>query len=223
VKSVQESIEKALSKVLQQKVEVMGAGRTDAGVHAKQLFAHFDFEKKIDTTKLTYQINSLTPHTIVIKRIFEVSTDAHARFDATYRSYEYHINLENNPFKLETTWQLYNRVLDVEKMNAAAQILLKHTNFKAFSKVKTEVRTYNCDISEAIWKQEHNTLIFHITADRFLRNMVRAIVGTLLEVGEGKIDVQDFEKIITSQNRSNAGLSVPARGLFLVAVGYAYV
>jgi len=218
--SIQDEIQQALKKVFSEEIEIIGAGRTDAGVHAKQIFAHFDYEQKIKETEISYKVNSIIPKTIFIKRIFKVSNDAHARFDAIQRSYEYHIHLTQNPFLLVTTWQIHNREFDVLKMNQAASILSKYTNFKAFSKSKTDVKTYNCTITHAQWIQKENQLVFYITANRFLRNMVRAIVGTLLEVGEGKLSVDAFEKIILSQNRSNAGLSVPAQGLFLTEVAY---
>lgn len=217
---VQDKIQQALKKIFREEIEIIGAGRTDSGVHAKQLFAHFDTDNIIDEKSIAYRINSIIPQTITIKSIFEVPDTIHARFDATFRSYEYHIHLAHNPFLLDTTWQIHNRKFDIHKMNKAADILLKHTNFKSFSKSKTDVKTYDCTISKAEWINKENQLVFHITANRFLRNMVRAIVGTLLKVGEGKITIADFEKIILSQDRSNAGLSVPAQGLFLSEVGY---
>jgi len=217
---VQDVIQQAFNKIFNTEIEVVGAGRTDTGVHAKQLFAHFDTEKIIDEKDLTYKVNSILPKAINIKQIFKVPTNTHARFDATSRSYEYHIHLENDPFLLETTWQIHNRKFDIVKMNKASKILLNHSNFKAFSKSRTDVKTYDCTITCAEWIQKENQLIFKITANRFLRNMVRAIVGTLLDVGEGKLSIKDFENIILSQNRSNAGLSVPAKGLFLTKVEY---
>ena len=221
--SIQHEIQQAFYKVFGEKIEILGAGRTDTGVHAKQLFAHFDTAILFDKKDFAYRINSMIPHAILIKRIFKVTDEAHARFDATHRSYEYHIHLTHNPFLLDTTWQLYNRKFDVSKMNQAAKILLNHTNFKAFSKSRTDVKTFDCDIDKVEWILSGNDLTFYITANRFLRNMVRAIVGTLLEVGEGKLSIKEFEKIILSQNRSNAGLSVPAQGLFLTEVGYPFV
>ncbi len=218
--SVQETIQIGLTTLLGKKIDIIGAGRTDTGVHAHQIFAHFDTIITIDKKELAYKLNAIIPNSIVINRIFLVPDYSHARFDALSRSYEYHIHLANNPFLLETTWQIPNRKFDVVKMNKAANALLQHTNFKAFSKSKTDVKTYDCEITEAIWVQTENQLVFYITANRFLRNMVRAIVGTLLEVGEGKLTVDDFERIILNQNRSEAGLSVPAKGLFLTSVTY---
>jgi len=209
-----------MRQVLGEKIELMAAGRTDTGVHAKQLFAHFDTMKLIDSNDLTYRLNAMLPKTIVVKQFIKVTPTAHARFDAKYRSYEYHIHLEQNPYLLDTTWQVYNRNLNIEAMNKAATILLQHTNFKAFSKLNTTVKTHNCTITKAEWVLRDKQLTFYITANRFLRNMVRAIVGTLLEVGEEKITIDDFNSIILSQNRSSAGLSVPASGLFLTEVAY---
>ncbi|RPE00160.1 tRNA pseudouridine(38-40) synthase TruA [Aureibaculum marinum] len=218
--SVQETVVKALSTLLRIEVNLVGAGRTDAGVHALQLFAHFDVPISLDENYITKKVNAFLPDDIVVNRIFLVNDNAHARFDAVSRSYQYRIWLGRNPFLLDTTWQLYQKQLDVNKMNQAASILLTYTNFKCFSKSKTDVRTYNCKISEAKWEQKENQLIFYITADRFLRNMVRAIVGTLIEVGTGKNTIEGFIKILNSQDRSEAGFSAPAKGLFLTEVKY---
>ena len=218
--SVQEVLENALSKLLQKEIAIVGAGRTDSGVHAKEIFAHFDFETEIDTKKLTNRLNAFLPDDIAINNIIEVKKDSHARFDAISRSYEYQIWQGKNPFLIDNTWQIRTKVLDVDKMNEAASLLLNYTNFKCFSKSKTDVFTYDCDITEAKWVKNGNFLVFHITANRFLRNMVRAIVGTLYEIGIGKIDLTDFVTIIESQDRSKAGISVPAQGLFLTKVTY---
>ncbi|MCL4128001.1 UNVERIFIED_CONTAM: hypothetical protein GTU68_039884, partial [Idotea baltica] len=219
--TVQEVLTKALSTILRFDIALVGAGRTDAGVHARQLYAHFDSDKTIDEDYLTKKINAFLPDDIVVKNIFSVRDDSHARFDATSRSYEYRIWLGRNPFLLDTTWQLYQKKLDVEMMNEAATVLLNYTNFKCFSKTKTDVRTYNCKITEAKWVLKDNDLTFHITADRFLRNMVRAIVGTLIEVGSGKKTIENFIKILKSEDRSEAGFSAPPQGLFLTEVKYA--
>ena len=218
--SVQERIIKAFSVILKTKIEVVGAGRTDAGVHAEQLYAHFDCNETLDSNLTMYKANSILPSDIVIKDIFEVNADSHARFDASKRSYEYRIILGRNPFEIETTWQLNNKKLNVVKMNEAAKILLTFSNFKCFSRSNTGVKTYDCKITEAKWGVENEKLIFHISADRFLRNMVRAIVGTLLNVGMGKTSIEDFKNIIKSKDRSNAGTSAPAQGLFLTEVMY---
>ena len=217
--SIQEKLNFTVSTVLQEKIEVVGAGRTDTGVHAAQMFAHFDTKNELKGD-ITYKLNSLLPHDIIVHEVFSVDTEKHARFNAISRSYEYKIWLGRNPFLLDFSWQLHSQNLNVDLMNAAAKLLLEYTDFQTFSKVKTDVHTYNCDITEAIWKQNGKELVFHITANRFLRNMVRAIVGTLVDVGLGKITKDDCRKIIESKNRSNAGLSVPAKGLFLTNINY---
>ena len=217
--SVQEEITKALATILQEKILLVGAGRTDAGVHASQMFAHVDTVKKL-TDDYVHKLNAILPNDIVIKSIKEVSDDTHARFDAVSRTYEYRILLGRDPFLLETSWQLHQKNLQIEKMNEAANLLFKYEDFESFSKVKTDVNTFNCTIMKAVWTLEDKHLIFHIKANRFLRNMVRAIVGTLIEVGLGKKTVEDFRKIIESKKRSEAGLSVPAKGLFLTEVCY---
>ncbi len=217
--SVQEEINKAISTILQEEIQVVGAGRTDAGVHASQMFAHFDTLSNL-SDEYIYKFNSILPNEIVIHSLKNVLDDKHARFDAINRSYEYRIYLGRNPFLLDTTWQFHQKELNLEKMNEAASILLEYEDFESFSKVKTDVKTFNCKITKAVWKQEGENLIFYITANRFLRNMVRAIVGTLIEVGLGKKSIQDFRQIIESKKRSEAGLSVPAQGLFLTKIKY---
>ena len=218
--SVQEVVEDALSKLLNRPLSIVGAGRTDAGVHAKQIFAHFDFQDEINLENLKNRLNAFLNDDVVILSIFEVNEKAHTRFDAIARSYEYQIYLGKNPFLLDSTWQIKTKKLAVETMNEASKLLLDYTNFKCFSKSKTDVFTYDCNITEAKWVVNGNMLTFHITANRFLRNMVRAIVGTLYNVGIGKITINDFIDIIESQDRSKAGLSVPAQGLFLTKVTY---
>ncbi|HFU75557.1 MAG TPA: tRNA pseudouridine synthase A, partial [Arcobacter sp.] len=174
----------------------------------------------IDLKETTYRLNALLPKSIVIQGIYSVIPNAHARFDAISRSYEYHICLKNNPFILDTSWQVTHKQFDLTKMNQAAGILLKHTDFKAFSKSKTDVKTYLCTIETAYWEKSDDSLIFYITANRFLRNMVRAIVGTLLDLGLHKISLAEFEQIVESRDRSKSGLSVPAKGLFLTKISY---
>lgn len=220
--SVQEKINKVISTVLRENIIITGAGRTDAGVHASQMFAHFD-TNKILNNDFGFRLNALLPDDIVIYNIKLVHSDAHARFDAHSRSYEYKIWLGRNPFSLDTSWQLYNQKLDIDLMNKAAEILYEYEDFECFSKVKTGVYTFNCNVTNAIWILKGNELTFHISANRFLRNMVRAIVGTLIDVGTKKITINDFKKIIDSKNRSNAGTSVPAKGLFLTKVAYDYI
>ena len=200
----------------------MGAGRTDTGVHAKEMYAHFDFENPIDTKSLIHKLNSFLPKDIVIYDIFHVTDDAHTRFDATKRTYEYHINTFKDAFLQEQSWYFHQK-LDVELMNEAAKLLFKHTDFQCFSKVNTDVNTFDCTIFEAYWKQENDKLIFTISANRFLRNMVRAIVGTLINIGLHKINLIDFETIIENKNRDKAGFSVPAHGLYLTKIEYDYI
>jgi tRNA pseudouridine38-40 synthase len=217
--SVQEKLNKAVSIIFQEKIEVVGAGRTDTGVHASQMFAHFDIEKTLKGD-IPHKLNSLLPMDIVVYKVFAVDDEKHARFGALSRSYEYKIWMGRNPFLLDFSWQIHSQDLNLDLMNDAAKLLLEYTDFQTFSKVKTDVYTYNCDVTEAVWKQNGKELVFYITANRFLRNMVRAIVGTLVDVGLEKISKEDFRKIIESKNRSNAGLSVPAKGLFLTNIKY---
>ena len=217
--SVQEELEKALSTILRKEVKTVGAGRTDTGVHAKKMFAHFDFDEVI-SEKLSNQLNSFLPPDISVKQIFEVKEDFHARFDATFRTYEYYISLEKNPFTQDSSWQIWKRDLDVEKMNEACKILFEYDDFGSFAKVGGDNKTNFCKIYKAEWQKNNSELKFTISADRFLRNMVRAIVGTMVEIGSGKIQPEDLRKIIEDKNRNSAGTSAPAQGLFLVDVGY---
>ncbi len=217
--SVQESIEKALSVLLRKPQSIVGAGRTDAGVHAKFMVAHFETDVNFETEQLKFKLNSFLPESIAIYNIYIVKNEAHARFDAMARAYEYRVVTEKNPFEINST-HLVKLPLDVNKMNLAAKRMLAYTNFKCFSKSKTDVKTYNCDLFYAFWEQENNCLVFKISANRFLRNMVRAIVGTLLEIGSGKLELEDIDRIIRSENRSEAGYSVPAKGLYLTEVLY---
>ena len=220
--SVQETLNKAFSVLLHSEISLMGAGRTDTGVHAREMYAHFDFDAPFDTQKLVYKLNSFLPKDIVIYAIFSVADEAHCRFDATKRTYEYHINTFKDAFLQEQSWYL-NQKLDVDLMNEAAKLLLQHTNFQSFSKVNTDVNTFDCTIFEAYWTQKDNKLIFTISANRFLRNMVRSIVGTLVNIGLHKINLDDFKSIIESKNREKAGFSVPAHGLYLTKIEYPYI
>lgn len=218
--SVQEVLEKTLSTVLRESVAVVGAGRTDTGVHALFYILHFDVLNEItEPDKLVFHLNRFLPADIAIQKIWKVDNEMHARFSAVSRTYKYFISTEKNPFTTETSF-LYTGFLDVDKMNEAARILFYYHDFTSFSKLHTDVKTNNCKIYEAAWKQEDRQLVFTIKADRFLRNMVRAIVGTLLEVGKGKITIDDFKKIIEAKDRGAAGTSVPAQGLFLVDIEY---
>lgn len=220
--SVQETLNKALSVLLNSAVNVMGAGRTDTGVHAEEMYGHFDFETVIEVPILVHTLNSYLPKDIAVFDLIQVHDDAHCRFDATKRTYEYHINTVKSPFLEGLSWYV-NQKLDVDLMNEAAKVLLKHTDFQCFSKVNTDVNTFDCTIFEAYWKIENNKLVFTISANRFLRNMVRAIVGTLINIGLHKISLEDFENIIASKSREKAGFSVPAHGLYLTKIDYDYI
>jgi tRNA pseudouridine38-40 synthase len=218
--SVQAEIENKIGILLKGDIEITGCGRTDTGVHAKQYYAHFETDRDIDTEKFCHQLNAILPKDIVIFQIFPVPERMHARFDAISRTYEYHISNRLNPFLRELSW-CYYRNLDINKMNEAAQILKSYSDFECFSKVQTQVNTFICRIDAAYWKQEENgLLIFTIQANRFLRNMVRAIVGTLVEVGLNKCSLEEFKMILDSKNRSEAGKSVPAQGLYLSQIKY---
>ena len=220
--SVQETMNKAVSTLLNTEINLMGAGRTDTGVHAKEMYAHFDFDKVFEVANLVHKLNSFLPKDITVYDIIPVLNEAHTRFDALKRTYEYHINTFKDPFLQEQSWY-FHQSLDVNLMNEAAQLLFNHTDFQCFSKVNTDVNTFDCTIFEAFWKQENDKLIFTISANRFLRNMVRAIVGTLVNIGLHKITLTDFENIIKSKNRDKAGFSVPAHGLYLTKIEYDYL
>lgn len=218
--SVQAVLNDCLSKILRQEVRVMGAGRTDAGVHARQLFAHFDLVLLIEDFPIFLnRMNAFLPKDISVQSIRQVSSNAHARFDALSRTYEYWVVQEKNPFQ-EGNAYLLHKPLDVELMNAAAQKLFEFNDFSAFCKSDTQTKTNNSKIKEAVWERRGELLVFTVRADRFLRNMVRAIVGTLLEVGLGKITQAQFVQTIKSKDRSNAGASVPAHGLYLTKIEY---
>ena len=217
--TVQKTIEKALSTLLNVETTIVGAGRTDTGVHASQMFAHFDVGNLIDESDLRYKLNSFLPKDISIIDIFPVSSEAHARFSATQRTYEYRIATTKNVFDYDYSYYI-SQSLDMDKMNDACGILMEYTDFQCFSKAHTDVKTYQCKIKYAHWKKENHTLVFTISADRFLRNMVRAIVGTLINIGLGKIETNDLHGIIASKDRGEAGYSVPAHGLFLIGVEY---
>ena len=218
--SVQQKLDEALTLILRETIESVGSSRTDTGVHAEQQYAHFDTIKPVkDGELLTYRLNSLLPFDIAVHRVFEVKETAHSRFDATHRRYEYRIVRRKNPF-LSGESHLFHKPLDILLMNEAALLLLKYKNFESFSKIHTQVNNFLCDITEAYWFEKEDVIIFTVKSNRFLRGMVRALVGTLLEVGTGKKTIADFEKIIQAQDRSKAGAQAPAEGLFLVEVGY---
>lgn len=212
-------MENAFSLILRETVFLTGAGRTDAGVHAREMYAHFDSDAFFEGAELVHRLNAYLPEDIAIVSIFEVPGEAHARFDATERTYEYWIVQNKNPFLVEGAYYV-KYPLNIEQMNKAAAILVAHKDFECFSKSNTDVKTYLCDVRKAQWTKEGDKLVFTITADRFLRNMVRAIVGTLLDVGLGKSSPTDMEYILASKDRGQAGVSVPAKGLYLTAIKY---
>ena len=216
--TVQAEINKALSLILNAKIEVVGAGRTDAGVHAKKMFAHFDFDVQFDFMTTIIKLNSFLPNDIAVRSFCKVKGGASSRFDALSRIYNYNIIQRKSPFK--TTAYFVHKVLDVEKMNLACQYLLGKQDFTSFSKSNTQTFTNNCNVMMASWQWQDGELVFNIKADRFLRNMVRAVVGTLLEVGVGKINPEQVKKIIAQHDRSTAGTSVPANALFLSEIEY---
>lgn len=219
--SIQEELMKALSTLMRQEVEVVGAGRTDAGVHASLMVAHFDADKEWNLSLLADKLNRLLPSDISVYQVMPVRSDAHARFDAIYRTYKYYVTTQKTPFGRAYKCRLFGPSLDFEQMNKAAQTLFDYIDFTSFSKLHTDVKTNNCRIMQARWEQINDTeWVFTIQADRFLRNMVRAVVGTLFEVGRGKLSVEDFRRIIESKNRCKAGTSAPGHALFLVDVGY---
>lgn len=218
--SVQECLMKALATFLRKEVEVIGAGRTDAGVHASLMVAHFDYEEMLDTVAVAEKLNRLLPPDISVYRVCEVKPDAHARFDATARTYKYYVTTEKYPFNRQYRYRVHGK-LDYTLMNEAARTLFDYNDFTSFSKLHTDVKTNICHVTHAEWtREDETTWVFTIRADRFLRNMVRAIVGTLLEVGRGKLTTDGFKKIIEQQDRCKAGTSVPGHALFLVNVEY---
>ncbi|MDJ1479011.1 tRNA pseudouridine(38-40) synthase TruA [Cytophagaceae bacterium DM2B3-1] len=219
--TVQAELNKALSILLKEPVETLGSGRTDAGVHATQQLVHIDSKADLLKGSIVHSLNALLPADISVIDIYQVEPTAHARFDAFSRSYEYRISHQKNPFLPKMCYR-YRGTPDIAQMNEAAQLLLHYTDFECFSKVKTDVNNFRCTITKAFWIYENDCLVFHISANRFLRGMVRAIVGTLLEVGEGKMNIDDFEKVIQGQDRQKAGRAVPPEGLFLTRVEYPF-
>lgn len=217
--TVQETLVKALTVLLKENINCMGAGRTDTGVHATQMVAHFDTSESFDREDLKFKLNSFLPKDIAIKDIKQVVSHAHARFDAIQRAYIYKISIVKDPFRTDQTHQ-FTLPLDIDLMNQAAKILYDYNDFECFSRTHSEVKTFLCDITHAKWTLKGNTLEFKITANRFLRNMVRAIVGTMIDIGTKKISLDDFHAIIQSKDRSKAGASAPAKGLYLTEIQY---
>ena len=220
--SVQETLENAFSLLLGETIGIVGCGRTDTGVHAADFYAHFETEQELseaNLTQLTFKANSFLSDDIRIYRIFMVNNDVHARFSATARTYQYHVSNVKQPFGKDFCHRVFYKP-DIELMNEAAKILFEYTDFTSFSKLHTQTATNNCIILYARWDMVEEEYVFTISANRFLRNMVRAITGTLLEVGRGKLSLDDFRKVIESKNRCNAGTSLPAKALFLTKVEY---
>ena len=216
--TVQHQINLAFSTILNEEINVLGAGRTDTGVHAKKMIAHFDTNQTIDFEKFKYRINGFLKNDISLNDIYKVKEDAHARFSAISRTYEYRVSRTKNPFSVNSYFLL--RDLDFQSMKKACKFLHGNHDYTSFAKLHSENYTNNCEVYIANWKEDENLLIFTIKANRFLRNMVRAIVGTLIEIGEGKISFSDIETILMSKDRAKAGYSVPANGLSLIDVEY---
>jgi tRNA pseudouridine38-40 synthase len=218
--TVQGMLEKSLEVLLRKNIPITGAGRTDTGVHATYFMAHFDMEEDlIDTKKLIYQWNHILPNEIAIQSVFPVNSSAHARFSAISRTYEYRVLLSKDPFEHEYSL-LLNQKPDILLLNEASKLLLEYTDFTSFCKLHSDNKTNICQIIETGWQKENNKLIFRIKANRFLRDMVRAIVGTMLDVGYNKINLLEFREIIEAKNRNKAGTSAPAHGLYLVNIEY---
>ena len=218
--SVQEELQKALTTLLRMPVEVVGAGRTDTGVHARKMVSHFDINAELDCQQLVYKLNKLLPRDIAVQHVEQVSDDMHARFSAKSRTYHYYVHLGKNPFLRSYSWQLYGNP-DFELMNKAAVVLMEYMDFTSFSKLNTDTKTNDCTITEAHWDRVgEGQWRFTITANRFLRNMVRAIVGTLMEVGRGRMTIEQLRQVIEAKDRCRAGDSVPGNALFLVDVKY---
>ena len=216
---VQQIVEESLTKIFREEVSIVGSGRTDTGVHCAQQFFHADIAQKFDSETGIIKLNSLLPKDIAIRSILPVMPEAHARYDAIERSYEYKITRVKDPLLTGYAYYFF-RDLNLKTMNEAAALLIGTHDFKCFSKVKTDVSHFLCDLKKAHWNQKDHLLVFNISANRFLRGMVRAVVGSLLDVGSGKTSVKDFQKIIDSQNRKNAGMNVPPEGLYLTNVKY---
>jgi tRNA pseudouridine38-40 synthase len=218
--SVQEELQKAMSILLRKPMEVVGAGRTDTGVHARKMVAHFDYDEEVDCPQLVYKLNKLLPRDIAVQQVEPVAEDMHARFSAKSRTYHYYVHMGKNPFLRSYSWQVYGNI-DFELMNQAASVLMEYKDFTSFSKVNTDTKTNDCTITEAHWDRVgEEQWCFTITANRFLRNMVRAIVGTLMEVGRGRMTIEQLRRVIDAKDRCCAGDSVPGNALFLVQVKY---
>ena len=218
--SIQERLQGALSTLLRTEISVTGAGRTDAGVHARMMVAHFDYEEALDGQQLCYKLNRLLPYDIAVQKVEQVADDLHARFSATSRTYHYYIHTVKDPFSRAYSCELHYP-LDFKKMNEAAAMLLNYEDFGAFCKSGADVKTTLCQVTAAEWHQTSpSTWYFEITANRFLRNMVRAVVGTLVDVGRGRLSLEEFQKVIEGKRRTEAGESMPGNALFLEDIKY---
>ena len=219
--TVQQTLEEALSTLLRQKIAVVGCGRTDTGVHASDFYAHFDVneELRIKNEELVFKLNSFLPLDIAIFDIFPVADNAHARFDATARTYQYHVSDRRLPFRQGQYCRIYFKP-DIDKMNEAAKVLMEYEDFTSFAKLHTQVKTNICHLTEAHWDEVGEEWVFTIRSNRFLRNMVRSVTGTLLDVGRGKLSIEGLREIIEKKDRCAAGVSMPACGLFLTKVEY---
>jgi tRNA pseudouridine38-40 synthase len=222
--TVQQAVEHALTTLLGEDIPVTGAGRTDTGVHASFFVAHFDTPKLLEVRKkdLVFRLNRFLPEDIVVYKLQQVPEKMHARYSVSYRTYHYHISTVKPLYTRNYTHYVHGP-LDVEEIGRCCELIMETTDFTSFSKLHTDVKTNHCHVMEASWNEEETGYVFEIRADRFLRNMVRSIVGTLLDVGYGKINLDDFRKIIDARDRSRAGMSAPAKGLFLVDIGYSVV
>lgn len=230
--SVEETVEAALSTVLRRDVDIVGAGRTDTGVSASMMVAHFDFEPVEDgqdwCSQLRYKLNRVLPRDIAVQKVEPVGDGMHARFSAKFRTYRYFVHMQKDPFLRHYSWRVPYTELDFDRMNEAAKVIMEYTDFTSFSKVNTDTKTNDCTVTKAEWRPvgtssltgEADQWVFEITANRFLRNMVRAIVGTLLEVGRGRLTIDDVRRIIEKKDRCSAGESVPGNALFLVDIEY---
>ena len=217
--TVQEVLDSALSVLLKEDIRTTGAGRTDTGVHALLFIAHFDTVNQIISNDFVYRINGILPKDIAVQKVYPVNSDAHSRFDARSRTYEYRISRTKDPF-YDGFVYFFHQPLDVDAMNNSCHVLKDYNDFTSFSKLHSNAKTNICTIFHAKWYEKNDLLVFTIKADRFLRNMVRAIVGTMLEVGKGKLDIDGFRHVIEVKNRSAAGSSVPAEGLYLIDIEY---
>lgn len=220
-KTIQAEIENAFQILQKSKVELTGSSRTDAGVHALQNYFHFDFDNEIHP-QFIYKINAILPGDIVVKKINVVSNDAHCRYDATSREYKYFIYRKKDPFLADRAF-FFPYKLDLDKMQEAATVIKEYTDFTSFSKRNTQVKTFICDIQESEWRHEDDCLVYYVRANRFLRGMVRALTATMLKIGRGNMDIEEFRQIIQAKDCTKASFAVPSHGLFLISVRYRYI